>query len=221
MRAGRRSMAVVVVAVSLVGPPPTAGEEAPPPSQTPIVDSIEPIVERFVRERLATCRPGVPCFPVTVQVQGRVYSVRESLEDIGPSTGPVPGSLPTHAEMIQHGANPRPAAAGVGMDPKTIVCKTRQLLDKIKGRSRTYYLYRVWDETGERAVLRDTPLDPEAHAASPHFQYLSLGEFGDECAALKAYLHTTHQVRRRRELAEEEEAATETGLELRSGDAPR
>ena len=78
----------------------------------------------------------------------------------------------------------------------------------IQGKSRKYYLYRFWDHTGERAVLRDRPLDPETLAGSPHVQYVSLGEFGDECEAVKAYLAATHEVRIRREAAGAERGDT-------------
>jgi len=116
----------------------------------------------------------------------------------------VPGAPPTAAEMIQYGANPHPTSASVGFSPGDVACKTKQLLQMIKGRSRKYYLYRVWDETGERAVLRDRPLDPNTLARSPDFRYVPLGEFGDECEAIRAYQTTTHDVRFRRETGEEE-----------------
>ena len=77
----------------------------------------------------------------------------------------------------------------------------------------------MWDETGERAVLRDRPLDPNALARSPHFRYVPLGEFGDECEAVKAYLASTHDVRMRRE-REDVEPADDSALELRSGGEP-
>jgi len=188
--------------------------------ETPIADSIEPAVERFVRERLSPCGGpgGVPCFPVTLEVEGRRYSVRESLENLQFDDGPVPGAPLTAADMIQHGANPRPTSGSVGADPKAIVCKTRQLIRKLQGKSRTYYLYRVWDETGERALLRDRPLDPK-DPDSPHFEYLPLGEFGDECAAMQAYLRSTHQIRARRE-AGGREGGPGVGLEMPPGDDP-
>jgi hypothetical protein len=170
--------------------------------ETPIADSIESAVEEYVRAHYAPCGPGVdavPCFPVTLEVKGRQYSVREALENLELDGRTVSGGAPTHAEMIQHGANPRPTSAGVSFDPAAIGCKTKQLLRKIRGRSQKYYLYRVWDETGERAVLRDTPLDPNELARSPEFRYVPLGEFADECEAVRAYLTTTHDVRYRRE----------------------
>ena len=99
-------------------------------SKTPLTDSIEPAVERFVRERLSPCggARGVPCFPVTLEVQGRQYSVREGLENLPFDSRPVPGTVPSAADMIQQGANPRSASGSVGFDPKMVVCKTRQLL---------------------------------------------------------------------------------------------
>ena len=206
----------------------TQGDARPPdapespawlrPRDTPIADSIEAAVEKYVREHFAPCgttEDAVPCFPVTLEVKGRQYSVRETLDNLQFDNRPIPGP-PTAAEMIQHGANPRPTSASVGLDPKMIVCKTKQLLQKIQGKSRKYYLYRVWDETGERAVLRDRPLDPNELAGSPHFRYVPLGEFGDECEAVKAYLTTTHDVRIRRERA----APGDEAVPLRSGGEP-
>jgi hypothetical protein len=203
-------------------PPAEEAREPPRPlSKTPIADSVDRVVEKLIRERYSPCRMAgrVPCFPVTVEVQGRQYSVRETLENFEPDSRPVPGTPPTAAEMIQHGANPRPTSASVAFDPKAIVCKTRQLLRKIQGKSQRYYLYRVFDHTGERAVLRDRPLAPEALSASPQVHYVSLGDFGDECEAVKAYLRATHEVRVRREAADAERGDT-TGLELRSGGPP-
>ena len=202
---------------------PTRAPETPAwlrPRETPIADSIEAAVEKYVREHFAPCGTtddAVPCFPVTLEVKGRQYSVRETLDNLQLDSRPVSGAPPTPAEMIQHGANPRPTSASVGFDPKAVVCKTTQLLRKIQGKSRKYYLYRVWDETGERAVLRDQPLDPNELAGSPHFRYVPLGEFGDECEAVKAYLTTTHDVRMRRERGA---PADEPALELRSGGEP-
>jgi len=202
---------------------PTGAPETPAwlrPRETPIADSIEAAVEKYVREHFAPCGTtddSVPCFPVTLEVKGRQYSVRETLDNLQLDNRPVSGGPPTAADMIQHGANPRPTSASVGFDPKAIVCKTKQLLQKIQGKSRKYYLYRVWDETGERAVLRDRPLDPNELAVSPHFRYVPLGEFGDECEAVKAYLTTTHDVRMRRERAA---PADDAALELHSGGEP-
>lgn len=203
-------------------PSPDAVQPGLASPETPIADSIEPVVERYIREHYVPCGAtgnAVPCFPVTLQVKGRQYSVRETLDSLQLDNRPAPGAPPTAAEMIQHGANPHPTSAGVGFDPKAVVCKTKQLLRRIQGTSRTYYLYRVWDETGERAILRDRPLDPNVLAGSPRFRYVPLGEFEDECAAVKAYLATTHDVRLRRE-AGKAGSSEEPAVELPSGDDP-
>jgi hypothetical protein len=39
-------------------------------------------------------------------------------------------------------------------------------------------------------------------ARTPGFQYVSLGEFGDECEAIQAYRRSTHQIRLEREAEE-------------------
>jgi hypothetical protein len=207
------ALAAGLLAAGAAGAAPEDGSPGwwEPPAETPIADSIEPAVERYVREHFTPCAlagSAVPCFPVSVEVQGRVYSVRETLDNLQLDDRPVPGTLPTAEEMIQHGANPHPASGSVAFDPAAIACKTRQLLKKVQGKSTTYYLYRVWDRTGERAVLRDRPLDPEALAADPQFHYEPLGEFGDECQAIKAYRHRTHDLRLRREAEPEEDGVS-------------
>jgi hypothetical protein len=211
------------------GGTPEAGVAAPgfpdwpqPPTETPIADSIEPAVDRFVRQHFGSCESasaGVPCFPVSVEVKGRRYSVIETLENLQLDDRPAPGP-PTADEMIQYGANPRPASAGVGFSAGALVCKTKQLLRNIGGQSRTWYLYRTWDETGERAVLRDRPFDAEKLAPSPGFHYALLGEFGDECEAIQGYRKSTHEVRMRRE-ALEAEGATTPSVEPRPTEPPR
>jgi hypothetical protein len=176
------------------------------PRKTPLADSVDRVVATLIRERYSPCgtTQSVPCFPVSVELEGRHYSVRETLENLELGDGPVPGTLPTASEMIQHGANPHPTSAGVGFDfsgfnSKAIGCKTKQLLKKIQGKAQTYYLYRVWDETGERAVLRDRPFTPDSLAGSPYFNYVPLGEFGDECEAIAAYRRSMHELRAQRE----------------------
>jgi hypothetical protein len=219
------------IVLGAVGPPgldcveeparPPVEQPERPPSETPIADSVDRVVAQFIRERLSPCATadGVPCFPVTVEVQGRQYSVRETLEHYELDSRPVPGTPPTPAEVSQYGANPRPTSGSVGFDPKAIVCKTRQLLRAVRGKSRTYYLYRLWDHTGERAVLRDRPLEPEELAASPHARYVPLGRFDDECEAVRAYLTATHDVRERREARKAEREETPR-LELQPEDMP-
>ena len=62
-------------------------------------------------------------------------------------------------------------------------------------------------------------MDSAALAASPHVRYVALGEFGDECEAIKAYLTTTHEVRMRRDAAGAERGDA-SDLALRSGGGP-
>ena len=90
----------------------------------------------------------VPCFAVSVEVQGRQYSVVESLRNLELDDRPSPSRPPTTAEMAPYMAGaPLSASGGVGFDP---VCAVKALLKKIGGRSRAFYLYRVRDEAGER-----------------------------------------------------------------------
>jgi hypothetical protein len=174
-----------------------------PHSQTPIADSVEPAVDRFVRALPSPCGradPDVPCFPVSVEVQGRRYSVVESLRNLELDDRPSPSRPPTSAEMTPYRAGaPLSASGGVGFDP---VCAVKGLLKKIGGKSRIYFLYRVWDQAGERALLRDRPLEPSAYDGVPGVEYELLGRFGDECEAIKAYRKVLRAARARQDQAE-------------------
>ena len=178
---------------------PPDGSGPRPPSAGPIAESIDTVVEKFIRER-TPCRlagEGVPCFPTAIEREALEFSVEDSLwgqQDDGP---PAPPSVPTATEINRYGANPRPVAANVG-GGLDLACKAKQLLRKITGRGRTYYVYRVWDSTGERGVLREQPMDPAEYASEPRFRYELLGRFGDECEAIKAYQKVGHDARVRR-----------------------
>jgi hypothetical protein len=194
-------------------PRPVDATPTPPwaysPEPRPIRESVDRAVAEFIEEH-SPCGPaggdGVPCFPVLVEAAAPEYSVRDSLRRLEPDNRRMPGP-PTPAELHQFGANPLPVSGTVSFDP---ICKTKQLVRKIFGRGRTYYVYRVWDQTGERAVLREQPLDPAAFAGTPEFQYESLGRFGNECEAIKAYRKATHDARMARE-ASGGEASVELG----------
>jgi len=164
----------------------------------PIGESVDRAVAKAIQEH-SPCGPageeGVPCFPVLIELPAPEYSVEDDLRNLELDDRPMPGP-PTPAEINRYGANPRSASATIGLDP---ICKTKQLVRKILGKGRTYYVYRVWDHTGERAVLRERPLDPAQFAGAPQFHYESLGRFGDECEALKAYRKAMREARRTRE----------------------
>ena len=193
----RRARAVVLAILSGL----VAARGAPQPAEDhprTIRESVDPAVAEFIREH-SPCDPAtggdVPCFPVLVEVKAPEYSVKGDLDRNPFDHRPMPGP-PTPEELSRFGANPLPASGTVSFDP---ICKTKQLVRKIFGRGRTYYVYRVWDHTGERAVLREEPLDPAEFAGAPRFQYESVGQFGDECDAIKAYLKVTHDLRMARE----------------------
>ena len=62
--------------------------------ETPIADSIEPAVEKYVREHFAPCGAtgdAVPCFPVTLEVKGRQYSVRKTFDTFNSTPDLSPG----------------------------------------------------------------------------------------------------------------------------------
>jgi hypothetical protein len=79
---------------------------------------------------------------------------------------------------------PQSASGGVGFDP---VCTAKNLVKKLSGRNTTFHLYRMWDERGERPLLTDRKLDPNAYAANLAVRYEYMGEFDGECAAVAAW----------------------------------
>jgi hypothetical protein len=173
-------------------------EDAPleSPEKGPIERSVAGAVDKFIRERTpcGLAGEGVPCFPTAVEKEAPEYSVEESLRDLRRGGPPVPPGAPTAAEIVQAGANPRSASASVG-GGADLPCKAKQLLRKLIGKSKDYYVYRVWDATGERGVLREEPLDPEEFVGAPEFHYELVGRFGDDCEALKAYRKVGHDAR--------------------------
>jgi hypothetical protein len=183
----------------------------------PISESVGPAVDAFIRERMGPCRTskgedGVPCFPVTVERKWQ-YSVADSLAHLEFNQRTSPSRPPTLDEMKDY--RPRPLSAYgnfVTFDP---VCKTRQLFKMISGASRTYYLYRMWDASGEHVTLRDRPLEAETFDAIPGLRYVPLGSFKDECEAVAAWRKALRETVARREAAAEA-ASGASG----SGDAP-
>lgn len=187
----------VVLVSALVAVPLCAGGQDPEPSPSPvparpIAGSVERIVERLVKERLTPCaedeRDRVPCFPVSVEAKAPEYSVAESLRSWRPDDSPSPHRPPTADEMARYRPGP-PSAVGnlVSLDP---VCAVRSLF---KGKRGPYYLYRIWDRTGERPALRDRPLDAAEFQGVPEFRYEALGKFEDECEAVAAYRRALHE----------------------------
>lgn len=179
------------------------------PARRPLAESIDGAVARFIRESTPCGLAGddIPCFPAAVELEAPEYSVKDSLRDMQGDGPPVPPSVPTHGEIIQGGANPRPVSGGVGAGPD-LGCKTKQLFRKLTGRGRTYYVYRVWDATGERGMIREQPLDPAEFAGAPRFQYELLGRFGDECEAIKTYRKVGYDARVRQGEAPPDSSAT-------------
>jgi hypothetical protein len=167
----------------------------------PIAQSVESAVDELMKKHFSSCGraedDGLPCFPITIERKWQ-YSVAESLEHLEFDDSPAPGRPPTVGEMSSARPGPLSASGSVGSDP---VCKGKQLLKAITGRSRTYYLYRVWDATGERAVLREEPLDASDWSAAPDFHFVELGSFGDECEAIAAWRKELREIRARHDRA--------------------
>ncbi|HSD27095.1 MAG TPA: hypothetical protein VLL75_07295 [Vicinamibacteria bacterium] len=205
MRSTLRIAGVVVLAcVGWTAPAPAQDPPAPgaapardpaPPEgkrraarRRPIQDSIDRIVESVVVSHMKPCevaqQQGVPCFPVSVEQEGPRFSVAEALRRYRATGRPAPG-VPTVAEIQdQMSGAPQSASGGVGFDP---VCTAKNLVKKLSGRATTFYLYRMWDERGERPLLTDREIDPKAYAANPAVRYEYLGEFDGECAAVAAW----------------------------------
>jgi hypothetical protein len=208
---GARHAPCAVRAGGAQNPEPSPAPSPTRLSPTPIADSIEPAVGRFVSRHPSPCAladPDVPCFPVSIEVQGRQYSVVESLRNLELDNRPSPNRPPTTAEMAPYRAGaPLSSSGGVAIDP---VCAVKALFKKIGGRSRTYYLYRVRDQAGERAVLRDRPLETSTYDGVPGVEYEPLGRFGDECEAIKAYRKALRAARARHEQTDPGEASDGT-----------
>jgi hypothetical protein len=182
----------------------------------PIAEAVGPAVEAYIRERMGPCRTsgkdGVPCFPITVERKWQ-YSVAGSLAHLEFDQQTSPDRPPTVDEM--KGIRPGPLSAYgnlVTLDP---VCKAKQLFKMVAGTSRTYYLYRTWDASGEHVTMRDRPFEAERFDATPRFRYVPLGSFTDECQALAAWRKALRETAARREAAVE--ASSGTGG---AGDAP-
>lgn len=166
--------------------PPARGRRAP--RRRPIHDSMERVIDAVVAAHMQPCdvarRQGVPCFPVSVEQEGPHFSVAEALRRYRATGGPAPG-VPTRAEIQdQMSGKPQSASGGVGFD---LVCTAKNLVKKLSGANTTFYLYRMWDERGERPLLTDREIDPKSYAANPAVHYEYLGTFDGECAAVAAW----------------------------------
>jgi hypothetical protein len=121
---------------------------------------------------------------VSVEQEGPRFSVAEALRRYRATGGPAPG-VPTRAEIQnQMSGKPLSASGGVSFDP---VCTVKNLVKKLSGGNTTFYLYRMWDERGERPLLTDREIDPKAYASNPAVGYEFLGKFDGECAAVAAW----------------------------------
>jgi hypothetical protein len=127
---------------------------------------------------------GVPCFPVSVEQEGPRFSVAEALRRYRATGGPAPG-VPTRSEIQkQMSGAPQSASGGVSFDP---VCTVKNLVKKLSGGASTFYLYRMWDERGERPFLTDREVDPKTYGANLAVHYEFIGKFDGECEAIAAW----------------------------------
>jgi hypothetical protein len=192
-----RSIVRVTVVMASVGFSSPAGAQDPAPrpgssgpaSRQPIRDSVDRAVERVVLAHQYPCdradRLGVPCFPMAVEQEGPRFSVADALRRYRAGRGPTPGRPPTVAETLgQLSGAPLSASGGVSFDP---VCTAKNLVKRLSGRATTYHLYRMSDRRGDRPLLTDRPLDPNAYATHPDVHYEYLGKFDGECEAVAAW----------------------------------
>jgi hypothetical protein len=163
--------------LAVAGP---AQDPSPPPSATPIRDSVERVVARMEEQRTDPClraiEEGRPCFPVTTTISGPTYSVREGLREALASPAP-----PPRDEMGPYRPGPKSTVVPlVSFDPG---CLGKSIFKKLKGRNDTYYLYRLRDPLGERVELYDRRLE----ASTFQGEIEQLGKFDGECDAIAAY----------------------------------
>ena len=183
----RWSAATVLLSTPLALTPPTHAEDPPPPRPPPhpIRGSVDRVVEKLEEERKAPCgkaiEEGVPCFPVSTEIQGFKVSVRDALGDLGPLRATSPDRPPTRSDLDAF--RPGPAATLMNLATFDPGCLGKSLLKSLKGENDVYYLYRVRDVQGERVVLHDRRLDAITYQGDLEF----LGRFEGECDALAAY----------------------------------
>lgn len=196
----------VLLASVLLLPAAEPAQDAPASSATtgrsrrrPIRDNIERHVERVLKSHERPCPPNaeeggapIPCFPVTLEVEGPRFSVIDALRRFridSHDQRPTPG-VPTNAEL--RGQLGAPDVKGFSFDP---VCAVKSIARAFKGGPSTFYLYRFRDKDGERPLLRESKLDPEAYAARPDIHYEFLGQFDGECEAIAAWRKALRETR--------------------------
>lgn len=155
---------------------------SPCPSPSPgapggIAASVDRVVGEIEEARLAPCRlsaeAGTPCFSASVEAKAPVYSVASYLREL-------------HFGKSGHSAT---GQGGITIDP---VCSVKHVLKKLKKKNDTYYLYRVWDRSGEHAVMRERPFDPAVFQGIPEFHFELLGKVDGECAAVASFARADH-----------------------------
>jgi hypothetical protein len=150
------------------------------PVVRPITESIDTAVEAYLRERNDPCAradsEGTACFPEFVEGSGTAFSVAESLRNWKPD-----GTRGAEAKVpVTQLDTP---VAGVTFDP---ICAGQSLWKALRGRNDTYYLYRVWNHTGEYALLREQPM-LNGDYSEALLGYVLVDTIKGECRALSAW----------------------------------
>ena len=121
-------------------------------------------------------KEGLPCYPSKAEKDDSEVSVAESLKEWKEDASTYKGSNTTITS---------PAGAPLsGFDPVRAV---EGLVRILSGKNSVYFLYRVWDRNGERAVLRDTETPPVVDPTDSQAGYELVRKVRGEPGAIKAF----------------------------------
>jgi hypothetical protein len=155
----------------------------------PVSNSVEPVIDKLEEEEKERCRKaqekGIPCFPVDTEGRAPDASVRELFEEYRPGRLP---RRPQPSDWMENRPLPAPFIPMVSFDPG---CAAKSIVRSLKGKSNTYYLYRMRDRHGLRAALSDRKVEAATFQGELEF----LGRFDGECDALAAYRKEDRRLR--------------------------
>jgi hypothetical protein len=190
---GGPAAAVLLVVARLLAASTAAAQPAPPPStlpSRPVSSSVEPVLDKLEQEERERCRKaldkGIPCFPVDAEPRAPDASVREQFGNYRPD------KTPKRTQPSDWGENrpqPAPFIPLLSFDP---VCAVKSALRHLKGKTNTFYLYRMRDMYGLRAALSDHKVDAATFQGELEF----LGRFDGECDALAAWRKEDRKIRK-------------------------
>jgi len=179
--------------------PTTTPRASDAPNASPFAESIEKATERSSQESQDPCalaeKRGVPCFPSNAEKDDDEVSVAESLKKWKEDASGYEGGNTTIRS---------PAGTPLsGFDP---VHAVEGLVRILSGKNTTFFLYRVWDRSGERAVLRDDETPPVLDPTDRKAGYALVRKVRGQPAAIKAFDVLNRQLR--------DHNRTRTGIEV-------